>query len=83
MASHLEDNPRPQCSFCGQYATAECDVYGCGKLLCHQHRHRTFGVDCCAKHYPKERLRQSELAVTKQQNLFEEIWATGGDAMKI
>jgi hypothetical protein len=72
MSSKLKDDPRAKCSMCPNYATAACDVYGCGKLLCHQHKRRTFGVDCCPAHYPKERARQSEIAVTKQQSLFEE-----------
>jgi hypothetical protein len=75
----LENNPRPGCAFCQNLATASCDVYDkkrkaiCGLMLCHQHRHRTFGVDCCAKHYPSERAKQSEIAVTKQQSLFESV----------
>lgn len=89
MTSHLQDDPRKQCSLCPNYATAECQVYDkkrkaiCGLFLCHLHRKQTFGIDACAKHVKHERSRQGKLMVKKQQSLFDEIWATGGDAMKI
>lgn len=76
MSSKLEEYPRPQCSFCKNYATAECDAYDkkrkeiCKLLVCHQHKHRTFGVDCCPKHFRSERAHQAERAANSQQSLF-------------
>lgn len=76
MSSKLEENPRPKCALCQNYATAECDAYDkkrqqiCGVLVCHQHKKRTFGVDCCPKHYRSERARQSQLTLDSQLSLF-------------
>lgn len=74
-----DNNDRPKCALCRNYATAECDAYDnrlnqiCKLPVCHQHKKRTFGVDCCPKHYRGERDRQSKLAVTKQQDLFSQF----------
>lgn len=87
MSSVLTQDERPKCALCENYATAECDVYDkkrqaiCGLFVCHQHKKKTFGVDCCPNHYRSERRRQSELAVTKQQNLFLQFELQGGEAM--
>lgn len=77
MSNVLTQDERPECALCPNYATAECDVYDkkrqtiCQLPLCHLHKKRTFGVDCCPKHYRRERIRQNEIAVTKQQSLFD------------
>lgn len=74
-----DTNNRPKCALCRNYAVITCDVYDrrrqviCGMPVCHQHKKRTFGVDCCPKHYCGERDRQSKLAVTKQQDLFSQF----------
>lgn len=71
-----DNNDRPKCALCANYATGQCDAYDkklnaiCGLYTCHQHKRRTFGIDCCPKHIRTERNRQGELAVTKQQSLF-------------
>jgi len=82
---------RPKCAFCPNFAFSTCDVHdkqrgeSCALPICHQCRKRTFGVECCPKHYRAERSHQSKLAVTKQQSLFsiEGFYPQGGDAMKI
>lgn len=76
MSASLDNNNRAKCALCEFWATATCDAYDkkrqslCGLPICHQHKHRTFGVDCCPKHYRGERARQSQRAADSQQTLF-------------
>jgi len=88
MSSVSTQQERPKCAFCPNFAFSTCDAWSkelgqvCALPICYQCRKRTFYVDCCPKHFRSERRRQSELAVTKQQNLFSQFELQGGEAMK-
>lgn len=76
MSNHLSDNPRPSCSFCRNYATAECDCWDrklfqiCGAMVCHQHRTKVDGLDYCPRHAPHNRAAHPVNAGHPQQASF-------------
>ena len=76
MSASLDNNNRLKCVLCENYATATCDAYDtkrkdiCRLPICHLHKKKTFGMDCCEKHYRSERARQSQHALDSQLSLF-------------